>query len=472
MRYDNYTDTGEFWIKSIPASWKIRRLKSCFTFGKGLPITKADLMEEGIPVISYGQVHAKYNTGTGLSDSLYRFVPNAFLESHPQCLVHKNDFIFADTSEDRNGCGNCAFVDKETLLFAGYHSIILRNRDSEDNKYLAYLFLTDAWRSQIRAKVDGVKLFSISKTILGSTNVILPSREEQDQIVRYLDWKVSRINHLIHGYQREIALLKERRMTLINDAVTKGIHRDVPMQHTDSNWMGDIPAHWKTLPAKRIFERQRREPLPNDDVVTCFRDGQVTLRKNRRTTGFTESIQETGYQHICKGDLVIHAMDAFAGAIGVSDSDGKGTPVYSVCTPKIDGIENYYFMYVLRKMAFTGYIQSLYRGIRERSSSFTFDIFSKQYLPIPTIEEQQEIVNYIELHSSRLSIAADAIQKEIDLLREYRTRLISDVVTGQVDVRGEAIPDYTPEEDTVTAADGDDSEDEMDDESEAEKSAD
>jgi len=202
MRYENYVETGEPWIKIIPATWEIKRLKSRFTFGKGLPITKADLTEVGIPVISYGQVHAKYNTGTGLSESLFRFVPESFLVSHPQCLVHKNDFIVADTSEDRAGCGNCAFVDKETPLFAGYHSIILRNRESEDNKYLAYLFLTDAWRSQIRARVDGVKLFSISKTILGSTNIILPPREEQDQIVRYLDWQLAKINKLIHGYQR------------------------------------------------------------------------------------------------------------------------------------------------------------------------------------------------------------------------------------------------------------------------------
>jgi type I restriction enzyme S subunit len=99
-------------------------------------------------------------------------------------------------------------------------------------------------------------------------------------------------------------------------------------------WLNSLPSHWNEKRAKYIYEKQNRIPYETDDVITCFRDGEVTLRKNRRTTGFTESLKEIGYQGIKKGDLVIHQMDAFAGATGVSDSDGKGTPVYSVCTPK------------------------------------------------------------------------------------------------------------------------------------------
>ena len=94
-------------------------------------------------------------------------------------------------------------------------------------------------------------------------------------------------------------------------------------------WLADIPAHWRTERAKWLLKKMKRSVRDTDEVVTCFRDGVVTLRKNRRTEGFTESIQEMGYQGIRGGDLVIHAMDAFAGAIGVADSDGKGTPVYS-----------------------------------------------------------------------------------------------------------------------------------------------
>ena len=100
-------------------------------------------------------------------------------------------------------------------------------------------------------------------------------------------------------------------------------------------WLGDVPRHWDITKGKWLYKKMNRPVKPDDEVVTCFRDGMVTLRKNRRLRGFTESIKEIGYQGIKKGDLVIHQMDAFAGAIGVSDSDGKSTPVYSVCQPKI-----------------------------------------------------------------------------------------------------------------------------------------
>lgn len=95
-------------------------------------------------------------------------------------------------------------------------------------------------------------------------------------------------------------------------------------------WIKQIPSHWMTKRAKFLYKKEQRPVREEDSVVTCFRDGVVTLRKNRRTTGFTEAISEFGYQGIRKGDLVIHVMDAFAGAIGVSDSDGKGTPVYNI----------------------------------------------------------------------------------------------------------------------------------------------
>lgn len=115
-------------------------------------------------------------------------------------------------------------------------------------------------------------------------------------------------------------------------------------------WLGRIPKHWKMERAKWLFRKMERPVRPEDEVVTCFRDGVVTLRKNRRLRGFTESLKEIGYQGIRKGDLVIHGMDAFAGAIGVSDSDGKGTPVYSVCQPK-SGSNSHYYVHIVREMA-------------------------------------------------------------------------------------------------------------------------
>ncbi|MCQ2103813.1 MAG: restriction endonuclease subunit S, partial [Fibrobacter sp.] len=161
------------------------------------------------------------------------------------------------------------------------------------------------------------------------------------------------------------------------------------------SWIGEVPEHWEIMRAKYMFVKEKREIRDCDEVITCFRDGEVTLRKNRRTTGFTESLTEVGYQGIRKNDLVIHQMDAFAGAIGVSDSDGKGTSVYHCCTPMGD-YNVFYYSNLLRTMAKKGFIQSLYRGIRERSSDFNFQIFSKQYLVIPPLSEQKAIADFLD----------------------------------------------------------------------------
>ena len=197
---------------------------------------------------------------------------------------------------------------------------------------------------------------------------------------------------------------------------------------TQLPWCDILPAHWNLRRAKYMYKKENREVQSEDGVVTCFRDGTVTLRKNRRLTGFTEAVQETGYQGIRKGDLVIHVMDAFAGAIGVSDSDGKGTPVYSVCTA-IGDYNNHYYALILREMAKKGFIQSLYRGIRERSSDFRFDVFAKQYLPVPTRDEQDQIVRFLDWKVSEINKLINIKHREIKNIDALKRNLVSHVVT-------------------------------------------
>lgn len=193
-------------------------------------------------------------------------------------------------------------------------------------------------------------------------------------------------------------------------------------------WIGDIPKHWEVLRAKNMFVRMSREVRNEDDVITCFRDGEVTLRKNRRIEGFTESFKEIGYQGIRKGDLVIHQMDAFAGSIGVSDSDGKGTPVYICLQPKGNYSNNYY-AYLLREMARAGFIKSLYRGIRERSSDFRYETFAKLFLPIPPLTEQRAIVSYLDGKVGQIDSYVAKQTQQIELLKELKQAVIANAVT-------------------------------------------
>ena len=186
-------------------------------------------------------------------------------------------------------------------------------------------------------------------------------------------------------------------------------------------WIGKLPAHWKIERAKWLFRRMDRPARPEDEVVTCFRDGTVTLRKNRRLEGFTESLKEIGYQGVRQGDLVIHAMDAFAGAVGVSDSDGKSTPVYAVCTPGVP-LNVHYYSRVLREMARSQWIAALARGIRERSTDFRYETFADEWLPFPCYDEQVAMATFLHALESRTFKLIRAKRRLIVLLNEQGRR--------------------------------------------------
>jgi type I restriction enzyme S subunit len=199
-------------------------------------------------------------------------------------------------------------------------------------------------------------------------------------------------------------------------------------------WAPSLPSHWPLRKAKRIFRQESRPTRDDDGVVTAFRDGEVTLRTNRRTQGFTEAISETGYQGIREGDLVIHSMDAFAGAIGVSDSDGKSSPVYAACTPlNKREVDVHFYKHLLRHMAASGYIASLAKGIRERSTDFRFSRFAEEELPVPPLDEQRAIAAYLDAQTRTLDAYLDAKRATLDTLADLRAAAIDRAVTRGLD---------------------------------------
>ena len=198
-------------------------------------------------------------------------------------------------------------------------------------------------------------------------------------------------------------------------------------------WLEEVPAHWDARRLKFLFTLQKRAPREDDGIVTAFRDGEVTLRSNRRTEGFTNAIHEIGYQGVRRGDLVIHAMDAFAGAIGVSDSDGKSTPVYSVCIPANRNINAWYYGQLLRNMALSGYVNSLAKGVRERSTEFRWADASEVILPVPDVIEQQAIATFLDRETTKINALVAEQEKLIALLQEKRQAVISHAVTKGLD---------------------------------------
>ena len=197
-------------------------------------------------------------------------------------------------------------------------------------------------------------------------------------------------------------------------------------------WLGKIPREWETGRAKWLFRKKSRPFPPTADVVTCFRDGIVTLRKNRRERGFTESLKEIGYQGVKKSDLVIHAMDAFAGAVGVSDSEGKCTPVYAVCEP-IDNAITHFYAHVVRQMARSQWIAALAKGIRERSTDFRFEGFANQIVPIPPNEKQVQIAKFLAQFGRWVNRLIRSKRRLIELLNEQKQAIIHQAVTRGLD---------------------------------------
>ena len=212
-------DSGVKWIGKVPEHWEIMPFKYYGKLHKGLTFSKADLTATGVPVISYGQIHSKENKSVRFFEEGIRFIPRELTKNGDSALVKQGDFIFADTSEDLEGCGNCVYNDTTNPIYAGYHTIIYKTRE-RDCKYLAYLFRSNVWRSQIRCRVSGIKVYSITQGIMSQVNILLPPMSEQKEISTYLDIKCSKIDHIVATQKKKIAYLQELKQSLITNVVT------------------------------------------------------------------------------------------------------------------------------------------------------------------------------------------------------------------------------------------------------------
>ena len=423
-RYSSYKDSDISWIGDIPSHWEVKRIASLFT---GKVQANTDFKYHHAFKFYYGTLVPKNEVGD-FEEYRDTYVKYSVLQKD-DIMINGLNLNYDFVSQ------RVAIAPSDGIITSAY--VVARPRKGTNALYYNYLFKTMDNMKLFHGMGTGIRL-TLSFDEMKKQVVVVPPQDEQRTIVDYIEDKASKIDAYVADKEKEIELLQELKQKTIADAVTKGLNPDAKMKDSGISWIGEIPEHWETRRAKFMFIKNKRERRPEDEVITCFRDGQVTLRKNRRLTGFTESEKYDGYQGIRKGDLVIHQMDAFAGSIGVSDSDGMGTSVYHCCTP-IGDFNVYYYAYLIRQMAMSGFIQSLYKGIRERSSDFSFPVFGNQFLLIPPINEQQTIVAFIEEKCQKIDKLASELQSEIDYLKEYKQRLIADCVTGQVNVQNEMI---------------------------------
>ena len=213
-------DSGVDWIGEIPEHWEINKFRNLFKTRTGITFTKAQLEEEGEPVISYGQIHSKENWGASVNPVLIRHIPASLTKGKESALAFKGDFLFADTSEDFEGCGNCVCIDTPEPIYAGYHTILAKRDNDEHEQYLAYLFASSNWRGQLRSMVNGVKVYSVTQSLLKAVIVLLPPKSEQIEIAEYITKRVVLIDAAIKRHTDRIKLLQERKQIIINDVVT------------------------------------------------------------------------------------------------------------------------------------------------------------------------------------------------------------------------------------------------------------
>lgn len=421
-KYESYKESGVDGIGNIPSTWNIEKAKWLF-IKVDRPVRSED---EIVTCFRDGQVTLRSNRRTeGFTNAL---------KEHGYQGIRVGDLVIHAMDAFAGAIGVSDSDGKATPV---YSACVPRNKKQVSPFFYAYYLRDLALSGYIVSLAKGIRERSTDFRFNDFSQLFLPlpDIDEQTAIANFLDTKTTQIDEAIAIKEQQIALLNERKQILIQQAVTQGLDPTVPMKDSGVKWIGKIPEHWGIRRGKFLFKKMSRPVRKEDDVVTCFRDGEVTLRTNRRTDGFTFALKEHGYQGVRVGDLVIHAMDAFAGAIGISDSDGKSTPVYSVCTP-VDEAEIFptYYAYYLRNLALTGFIESLAKGIRERSTDFRFNDFSELFFPLPPKSIQQGIVSYINSEFKKIDFGISHLLRHIEKLKEYKTTLINSAVTGKIKV--------------------------------------
>lgn len=427
-------DSGISLVGKIPQNWEIKRLKYLFKFCKGLPITKDNLIDQGLPVINYGQIHAKTNNGVDVRPHLLRFVDFSYQTFYPLSQVMRGDFVFADTSEDYEGCGNCVYKRNDSLLFAGYHTIIAHSIVESDNRFFAYLFQTDIWRKQIREKVSGVKVFSITQKTLSNTYLILPPLNEQQRIAEFLDRECGKIDGLKADIQAQIDTLEQYKRSVITEAVTHGLNPSAPMKDSGINYISEHPIHWSLRRLKYILnERNERSVTGTEELLSVsLYKGVIPSTEMTNRTMQADSL--IGYKRVHKGDLVFNKLNPGMARFGCSDYDGITSPDFAVYIVNENYCNAKFLQYLLKTAFYVEKIKSVSMGVGDGFTRLYSNQLYEFFVALPPRDEVSIIINYLDNKCAEIEqIIADK-KSQIETLDGYKKSLIYEYVTGKKEV--------------------------------------
>lgn len=402
-------DNGTVWLGTIPANWDIARIGSFYR------LRNTKVSDTDYPPLSV--------TNKGVVPQLETAAKTNAHDDRK--LVKKGDFAINSRSDRRGSCGIAPCDGSVSLI-----NTILSPMGEMNPQYYDWLFHTIEFGDEFYKCGHGIvdDLWTTGWQDMKKILIPYPSLAEQEKIANFLDSQCSQIGAISADIQKEIEILEQYKRSVITEAVTKGLNPDAEMKDSGVPWIGKMPANWTCIKGKYILKYKQKPVKTDDGVITCFRDGEVTLRSNRREDGFTMADKEIGYQGIDVGDLVVHGMDGFAGAIGISDSRGKASPVLNV----LDSRQNKkYIMYYLRSMAYGDVFAALATGIRVRSCDLRWNKLSVLLYPVPPLEEQAEIVQYIEDTLNKVNGVIGEKKQQLTVIDSYKKSLIYEYVTGK-----------------------------------------
>lgn len=452
--YPSYLSIDQKWTNRIPAHWKAERLKVIFALRK----------EKNDPVVTdfilsltakQGVVPYEEKDGSGGNK------PKDDLSKYN--IAHENDLLVNCMNVVSGSAGVSKYYGAISPV---YYALFPRNDDNV--WYYHYIFRLITFQRSLLGLGKGIMMHEsengklntvrmrISMDNLGNVLLPIPSKEEQDHIVAFLNWKVSKINQLINLKKKHILTLRERETKLINDYLTMGIDRDCQMQSVESTWMPLIPSHWKISRIGNHFTIRKRiagkEGFP---VLSITQQG--LKEKDLSSNEGQMAANYSGYQFVYPGDFAMNHMDLITGYIDVATQFGVTSPDYRVFS--LDDNEHCCSKYFLllfqlcyRRRIFYAYGRGAATKGRWRMPAVNFKNF---VIPLPPMEEQQHIVSVIEPIQKQTEEAICNILHQIELLQEMKASVISCVVTGKYDVRNIEIPNYEyVEEELDTEDDG------------------
>lgn len=427
-KYPSYIVCMRLWNKLFPSHWSILPMYAIATEKSicncvNLPLLSVYL-DAG--VIRFSEKDEKRTNATSKDLSKYQ-------------RVDYGDFVLNNQQAWRGSVG----ISFDTGIVSPAY-IVLSMNDMLNSKYANYLLRSRIMVNQylINSKSVGSIQRNIYWPALKRTYIPVPPKSEQNQIVRFLDWKVSSINKLLNVKKKEIKELNMLKQSMISHAIVHGLTADVPMKYSGVKWLGNIPAHWQIMKLRQILHPISEKNHPELPLLSVVREQGVILRDVKDKASNHNFIPDdlSGYKVVRKGQFAVNKMKAWQGSYGISDYDGIVSPAYFIFDIAFKNLE--YFHYAIRSKIYVNFFAQASDGIRV--GQWDLQIKKMKEIPfiVPPLNEQTAIVKYVKRTLSQYNIAIEKLTKETILLEEYKHKLISDAVTGKIDVRNIVIPKY------------------------------